>query len=193
MCEGMKIKGTTKRAEKRPNFWGKYEKGISESLKEQIYNQYYSFETLYVYCDCSMQIETNLMSIANSYVHNGSVIVENNLIYPPNDCKGKNIYGELQAIISSLCNFETHLNRFIKNIVIYSDVNNINEILAYKVNFNKVYSLSSTQSKLIQLYEIKKIQNPNLNISIRYLPKALKANNPFNKAAHNAARKILQK
>lgn len=189
----MKIKGTTKRAGKRPNFWGRYEKKIPESVKDLIYHHYYSFETLYVYCDCSMQIEKNLMSIACSYVHNGSVIVESNVIYPPKDCKGKNIYGELQAIISSLCNFETHLNSFIKNIVIYSDVNNITEILTYKLNFNKVFSLSNTQAELIHLFENKQIQNPNLEISIKYLPKILRANNPFAKSAHNAARKVLQK
>lgn len=189
----MKIKGTTKRAGKRPNFWGIYEKEIPDSVKELIYHQYYSFETLYVYCDCSMQIETNLMSIGNSYVHNGFVIVESNVIYPPKDCEGKNVYGELQSIISSLYNFETHLKRFIKNIVIYSDVNNISDILTYKSNFKKVVSLSNIQEELIQLFENKQIQNPNLKISIKYLPKALRANNPFAKSAHNAARKILKK
>lgn len=189
----MKIKGTVKRAGKRPNFWGVYEERIPERIKELIYHQYYSMETLYIYCDCSMQAEKNLLSIASSYVQNGSVIVESDIIYPPNNCKGKNIYGELHAIISSLFNFETHLNRITKNIVIYSDLNNIAEILTRKVKFNKDPSLKNTQSELIQLFENRKIQNPNLKVTIEYLPKDLKANNPFAKSAHNAARKVLQK
>ncbi|MFZ0579491.1 MAG: hypothetical protein WAM41_18480, partial [Psychrobacillus psychrotolerans] len=70
----MKVKGTIKNAGNKPNFWGKYEKTTPQNIKEIIYNQYYSLDTLYVYCDCSMQLENNIMSIACSYIQNGSII-----------------------------------------------------------------------------------------------------------------------
>ena len=188
----MKEKGSIKNAGKKPNFWGKYEKTIPQNIKEIIYNQYYSPHTLYVYCDCSMHREENIMSIACSYIQNGSIIVKSTVIYPTNDCKGKNTYGELQAVMSGLFNFEKYMNRFTKKIVIYSDVDDIIKILNLEVNFKKVSSLMELQTNLIQLFEQKQIEYPNLLLSIEYLSKDLKTYNPFAKSAHNAARKVLQ-
>lgn len=188
----MKVKGTIKNAGNKPNFWGKYEKTIPQNSKEMIYNQYYSLDTLYVYCDCSMQLENNIMSIACSYIRNGSIIVKSKVIYPPNDCKGKNTYGELQAVISSLSNFDKYMNSFTKEIVIYSDVDDIIKILNLEVNFKKVSSLMKLQTNLIQLLDHKQIEYPNILLSIEYLSNNLKTYNPFAKSAHNAARKIIQ-
>lgn len=188
----MKVKGNIKNAGKKPNFWGQYEKTIPQNIKEMIYDQYYNLDTLYVYCDCSMQIEYNIMSIACSYIQNGSIMVKSNVIYPPNDCRGKNTYGELQAVMSSLFNFEKHMNQFTKKIVIYSDVDDIIKILNHKVNFKKISSLMNLQTNLIQLFDHKRKEYPNLILSIEYLSNDLKTYNPFAKSAHNAARKILQ-
>ena len=189
----MKVKGTIKNAGGKPNFWGKYEREVPETMKEVIYNQYYSHETIYIYiyCDCSMDKEKNMMAIASSYIQDGFITVKSTVIYPPNDCLGKNIYGELHAVISCLNNFEKYMNNFIKRIVIFSDVNDIIKIINQQVTFRKVSSLKKLQNKLIQLFENKLIENPSL--TIKYLPTELKSHNPFLKSAHNAARKMLQK
>lgn len=188
----MKVKGTIRFAGRKPNFWGDYEKTIPPNVKEMIYNQYYSLDTMFVYCDCSMQLEKNTMAAACSYIQGGSVTVKSSIIYPPNDCKGKNTYGELQAVMSGLNHFDKHMNRLTKKIVIYSDVKDINRILNRNVTFRKVSSLTKLQTSLIQLFEQKQIENPNLNISIEYLSNDIKVYNPFAKSAHNAARKVLK-
>ncbi|MED1674220.1 hypothetical protein [Pallidibacillus thermolactis] len=188
----MKMKGTIKIAGKMPNFWGKYMKKVPENVKQIIYNQYYSIDTLYIYCDCSMSIEKSKMSIATSYIQNGFVTVKSQVIYPPSDCLEKNVYGELQAIISGLSNFEKYMNNESKKIVIYSDVNDIIKILNKQVTFKKVTSLMKLQNNLIQLFQNKRIENPNLSFSIEYLSRDLKPFNPFLKSAHNGARKALQ-
>lgn len=115
------------------------------------------------------------------------------MIYPPNDCKGKNTYGELQAVMSSLSNFDKYMNTFTKEIVIYSDVDDIIKILNLDVIFKKVSSLMKLQTNLIQQFDHKQREYPNLLLSIEYLSNDLKTYNPFAKAAHNAARKILQR
>ncbi|WP_033827769.1 hypothetical protein [Bacillus andreraoultii] len=188
----MKVKGTVKSVGKKPNFWGDYEKNIPPKVKEMIYDQYYSLDTMFIYCDCSMQLEKNMMSAACSYLQGGSVTVKSSIIYPPNDCKGKNTYGELQAVMFGLNHFDKHMNRFTKKIVIYSDVKDINRILNRIVTFRKVSSLMKLQTSLILLFEQKQMENPNLNISIEYLSYDIKAYNPFAKSAHNAARKVLK-
>lgn len=189
----MKDKGAVKRFGRRPNFWGNYRDELPKEFKEVIYHQYYSHDTCYVYCDCSMPAESNIMSIACSYVQNGSVTVKGNIIYPPKDCWGKNTYGELQAIMFGLLHFEKHMYRYSKNLVIYSDVDHVTNILNSKVPFKKVPSLRKLQPALVQLFEQKQVENPHLNISIEYLTVYLKNHNPFAKSAHNAARKLLQK
>lgn len=52
------------------------------------------------------------------------------MIYPSNDCNGKNTYGELQAVVSSLSNFDKYMNSFTIEIVIYSDVDDIIKIFS---------------------------------------------------------------
>ena len=162
-------------------------------FKEMIYDQYYSHHTLYVYCDCSMDIEQRIMSIACSYVQNGFVLVDSNLIYPPDDCVAKSVYGELQAVLFVLLHFEKQLYRFSENVVIYSDIAHIIDIINLKSTFKKTTSLTNLQLELLQTFNQKQPEYPHVNISIEYLPVKMKAYNPFAKSAHNAARKLLQK
>ena len=189
----MKFKGTVKNAGRKPNFWGNSKNKLPEEFKETIYHQYYSNDTLYFYCDCSMDLENNMISIACSYVQDGTVAVEGSIVYPPSDCKGKNIYGELQAIMSGLLHFERHMYKLSKYIVIYSDVDHITNILNSEVTFEKIPDLKELQVKLTQSFKYKQLDNPHLNISIKYLSNDLKTYNPFQKSAHNAARRLLQK
>lgn len=147
---------------------------------------------MFVYCDCSMHLDNNMMSAACSYIQGGSVTVKSSIIYPPNDCMGKNTYGELQGVLSGLYHFEKHMNKLTKKIVIYSDVKDIIKILNRSVTFRKVSSLTKLQTSLILLFKQKQMENPNLNISIEYLSYDIKAYNPFAKSAHNAARKVLK-
>lgn len=189
---GMNIKNSVRRGVKKPNFWGRARRKLTHDFKDMIYNQYYSQETLYIYCDCSMNGNGTMMSIACSYVQRGSVTVSSRMIYTPSDCKGKNIYGELQAILLSLAGFENHIDKFNTDVVIYSDVDHINPIFSNQVTF-KVCSLSKQQKELVQLLNVKRAENRKLNISIDYLAIDDKSYNPFAKSAHNAARKLLNK
>ncbi|MDS9470901.1 hypothetical protein [Sporosarcina pasteurii] len=189
----MNVKNSVNGGGKKPNFWGRSSIKLTQEFKDMIYSQYNSQETLYIYCDCSMNGKGNMMSIACSYVQKGSVTVNSNIIYTPSDCRGKNIYGELQAIVSGLLDFENHIDGFNTHVIIYSDVNHINQILSSKVTFKKGLSLIKQQQTLIQFLNLKQTQNPNLKISIEYLPIDFKYYNPFAKSAHNAARRLLNK
>lgn len=185
------MNNSLKRGGIKPNFWGQSRINLAQDFKDIIYSQYNSKETLYIYCDCSMDGEGNGMAIACSYVQRGFVTVSSNIIHSPNDCRGKNIYGELASILLGLSEFENHIDRFNTTVVIYSDVDHINHIFNSKVSFKKVRSLKKQQKRLIQLLNLKRIENPTLTISIEYLPKNFKYYNPFAKSAHNAARKLL--
>lgn len=88
-----------------------------------------------------------------------------------------------------LMEFEQHIDRFNENVIIYSDVDHINHIFSSQVTF-KVDSIKQ-QKSLIQLLNLKRSENPELNISLEYLLIDLKNYNPFAKSAHNAARKLL--
>lgn len=186
----MNIKSSVKRGGKTPNFWGRAKSMLTQDFKDMIYSQYYSQETLYIYCDCSMDGEGYRMSIACSFVQGGSVTVSSHIIDLPSDCRGKNIYGELEALVAGLMEFEHHIDSFNESVIIYSDVDHINHIFGTQVTF-KIRSLKKQQKTLIQLLNLKRSENPNLNISIEYLPIDFKNYNPFAKSAHNAARKLL--
>lgn len=95
--------------------------------------------------------------------------------------------------MSGLLHFERHMYKLSQNIVIYSDVDHITNILNSEITFEKIPDLKELQVKLIQLFKYKQVDNPHLNISIEYLSNDLKAYNPFQKSAHNAARRLLQK
>lgn len=85
----MNIKSSVKRGGKTPNFWGRAKSKLSQDFKDMIYSQYYSQETLYIYCDCSMNENGNRMSIACSFVQRGFVTVSSHIIDLPSDCRGK--------------------------------------------------------------------------------------------------------
>lgn len=189
----LKFKGFVRNAGGRPDFWRNAKKEIPMEFKQIMYDQYYSRDTLYVYCDCSMDIEQRMMSIACSYVQNGFVLVEDSLIYPPDDCVGKNVYGELQAVLFGLLHFEKQLYRFSENMVIYSGIAHITDIINLKSTFKKSTSLTNLQLELLQTFNQKQLEYPHINLSVEYLPVKMRAYNPFAKSAHNAARKLLQK
>ncbi|WP_040285758.1 hypothetical protein [Sporosarcina koreensis] len=186
----MKTKSSVKRGGRTPNFWGRAKSKLTQGFKDKIYSQYYSEETLYIYCDCSMNGEGYRMSIACSYVQRGSVTVSSHIIDLPSDCRGKNIYGELEALLAGLKEFEQHIDRFNENVIIYSDVDHIDHIFSTQATF-KIDSLMKQQKALIQLLNLKRSENPDLNISVEYLSIDFKNYNPFAKSAHNAARKLL--
>lgn len=134
----------------------------------------------------SMRFDRGIMAVGCSYVFGGSILVKHQLIHPPTDCLQKNIFGELKAVVFALVHFEKYIG---VSVVIYSDVNNINEIIDKKIRFQSNSSLKNLQDKLVLLYQKMKEQYPNL--TIQYLSSDQKAHNPFLKASHNASRKLL--
>lgn len=188
----MKSKGNIKRVSK-PKFWRKGEEKVPSELKEMVYEQYYSRDTLYVYCDSSCSKVNGEMAVACTYLHNGSVIVKQQLVYAPKDVIGKNIYGELRAVIFALTHFSKYLERIYDNVKIFSDVDDIEKLLSNQIVFKHNVSLRKLHSELITLYEIKKREHPQLDIEIKYLPLYYKKHNPFMKSAHNASRKLLRR
>ncbi|MGY3717522.1 hypothetical protein ACWE42_18590 [Sutcliffiella cohnii] len=188
----MKSKGNVKRVSK-PNFWGEREDKIPLDLKEMVYDQYYSRNTLYVYCDSSCSKVSREMAVACTYLRNGSIIVKNQLVYSPKDVLGKNIFGELKAVIFGLTHFKKYLEIFHDSVTIFSDVKDIESLLSNEISFKNNHSLKKLHFELITLYERKKRENPKLNLEIKYLPIQYKKHNPFMKSAHNASRKLLRR
>ncbi|MFK5709195.1 hypothetical protein [Lysinibacillus boronitolerans] len=184
---------THSKSVKMENFWGKYENKIPIEVKEMVFDQYYSQDTLFVYCDSSSSKINNDMAVACTYVNNASITVEKLLVHSPGDCIGKNIFGELKAVLFALSHFNKHLRKPCERVIIYSDVNDINRILASQLVFNQNVSLKILQVDLINLYEQKKRENQNVTLEIKYLPLHRKKHNPFMKASHNASRKMLKR
>lgn len=188
----MKNKSNVKRISK-PKFWRKGEENVPSELKEMIYEQYYSRDTLFVYCDSSSNKVSHDMAVACTYLHNCSVIVKQQLVYAPKDVIGKNIYGELKAVIFALTHFNKYVEKFCDNVTIFSDVDDIEKLLFNEIVFKNNESLKKLHSELLTLYEKKKRENPQLNIEIKYLPLHYKKHNPFMKSAHNGSRKLLRR
>jgi len=180
----LKFKSDVKRTRK-PNFWPKYTRSVPEEIKEKIYQQYYSQDKLYIYCDMSMNLENNSMSVACTYITNGTITIKTQYAHPPRDCIGKNGYGELKAVTFALKHFEKYVSRSTE-IIIYSDVQDIGQKKFKNTSFE------SAQQEINILLSKTKLTHPNKTISIQYLSNELKKYNPFYKSAHNAARKLIQ-
>ncbi|WP_163971070.1 ribonuclease H family protein [Oceanobacillus halotolerans] len=185
-------KGNVRRVGNQKNFWGRKAKKISSELKEFVYEQYFSMNSLFVYCDASMHKKGIQMATACSFVKDGSVIVESSWIYPPAACYRKNVYGELQAILYALLHVNKHMGNPCDNITIYSDVNNIKGILEGTTTFKKNHALQQIQKDLQHTYKTISASHPQINLSIEYLTVDKKMYNPFAKSAHNAAKKLIQ-
>jgi len=195
MIEGgkmVKFKGNTRRASK-PNFWRGYEEVVPNNLKEMIYDQYLSFNTLSIYCDSSSRPERNEMTVACTYVQNGLVIVKQKIIYPPRDCLNKNIYGELSAVMFGFAHFKKHMQMGSTNVVIYSDVNQIEGFVNNQNTFKKNLSLKKLQNEMIAQYETVSRMNPEITIKVKYLQPNLKKHNPFARSSHNACKQLLNR
>jgi hypothetical protein len=72
----MKVKGNTKRAGKIPNFWPIQKEAIPEELKEWVIEQYFSQDSLSVYCDASIKKDNSVIALGCSYVANGTIQVK---------------------------------------------------------------------------------------------------------------------
>ncbi|MDC3414761.1 hypothetical protein [Terrihalobacillus insolitus] len=188
----MKQKGNTKPA-KKPDFWKNVRKGVTVpvELKDRVYNEYYSRDKLYVYCDSSMNKDKGLMSVACTYVSNANIIVKQQLVYPNYQVVNKNIFGELKSIIFALTNINKYLGHNCKEIQIYSDVKYIDKILNHEINFKKHRLLKDLKGELSDLYQCKVKELNGLDINISYLNKEYRSYNPFSKSSHNAAKKLL--
>lgn len=177
-----------------PNFWRKEnENQVSDELKRMIHEQYLSHDSLYVYCDCSVNTNLMQMSVACSYVCSGRVIVKQQYVYPPQDCIDKPMYGELKSIVFGLTHYEKYLMPGCKKVIFFSDVDDIQRILHNEVPFKRNTSLQKVKSELILLYQKMKKKNPNLTIDVRYLSTEEKIFNPFHRSSHNAAKKMLRR
>jgi ribonuclease HI len=175
-----------------PNFWGREinKNKVSMELKEYVYNQYFSRDTLWVYCDMSMNLKGGGMSVACSYVTNCQITVKQQYVYPPADSSHKSIFGELRAVIFALTHFEKYMLNA-TNIVIFSDINTIEDLMNNVAIFKKNPSLLKQQSEMQQLYRKAIAKHPEKKIIVQYLTSNHKAFNPFYRSAHNAARELL--
>jgi hypothetical protein len=170
-------------------FWPRNAEKVPSIVKELIFSQYYSKDTLYVYCDMSMKPGYSTMSVACSYIKEGSVLIKHQYVHPPKESYDKNIYGELKAIIFALSHFEKYIGKC-TSMILYSDVNEIERIVSKDIIFKHNSSLKEVQNELILLNKMVKSQHPGIVIRISYLPEVLRKYNPFHKSAHNAAKKL---
>ncbi|SOC08289.1 hypothetical protein SAMN05880501_10554 [Ureibacillus xyleni] len=188
----MKSKGIVKRV-KKPSFWGNHEEKVPLELKEWVLNQYFSQGWLYIYCDSSCSKLNHGMSVACTYVGNGSVMVTQQLVYSPADVCGKNVFGELKSVIFALLNFSKYIETAHKGVTIYSDLDDIEMLLSKQIVFKKIDTLKTVQNELIDLFVKMQTENPELTIEVKYLTRQFKKHNPFMKASHNASRRLLKR
>lgn len=161
-------------------------------LKEFVYNQYFDNNTLYIYCDGSASTEMREMAVAVSLLEKGTVTVKQQFIFPPEECYHKPIYAEIKAIFFALSIFKKLMRGYCEQVIIYSDVINIEEYLNNEKTFRNK-SLKNLQIKLIEIYQQVKSENRHLSLDIKYLTVRKKLYNPFMKSAHNAAKEMLRK
>lgn len=165
---------------------------MSPELKEFLRGQERNKDTLYIYCDSSLRSDKGKMAVACCYLYKNYVIVKHQYVQPPMQCKDKVIFGELSAIIFGLTFFEKHMQVGCKKVVLYSDISYIEAIMNKESKFKKRNeTLRKLQEKLIDLYNEKKQLCRDVAIEIEYLPKHLKKNNPYHRAAHNSARLLV--
>ncbi|MCK2000477.1 hypothetical protein MZM54_03600 [[Brevibacterium] frigoritolerans] len=186
----MKQKGSAKSVTK-PNFWGKHKEKVSKELENFIFNQYYSEDTLSVYCDMSMIRGKPLMSVACSYVSNSSVYVKHQLLHTTREVIDKNIYAELKSLAFALSNFHKYV-KGCKNVDIFTDIINIKELLKGEATFQKNPNIEVVRKDLVNLYRSKINEHPNVDIKIYALYPEYKNFNPFHKSSHNSARELLR-
>jgi len=184
------MKRKSKHIKVLPNFWPKkFRSKIPEDMKNWIYDQYYNQQTLIVYCDASIKHDQSVIGIACSFVANGSVMVKQKYITSPSVYEVvPPIYAEMKSLMFGLDFFNDYVNQC-NEVIIYSDVNHIERILANGKVFNKHSLLQTVRDELITLYN-QKCNTSDVNLSIKYLPKNKKKFNPFYKSAHNAANKM---
>ncbi|MGG4438393.1 hypothetical protein AAXE64_27965 [Priestia megaterium] len=173
-----------------PNFWFKYEKTIPQEAKDWIYEQYLNRDTLYVYCDMSLSVEKQVMSLACSYLNNGYIKVKKQLFQPHKRLLHQNVYGEVKAVIFALKNFHNHIGRN-KKVIIYSDIEDIEKMANNEVATDKPVMMK-VQNELMQVYRSVCNEYKDMDISIQFLPPSKQRYNPYHKAANNAARRLLQ-
>lgn len=184
----MKEKGRLKGVS-RVDFWKGYEEVVPAEVKQLVYQQYYSTDTLHVYCDTSTQTGRSTMAVACSYVRDTTVTVKVKYVYPDRAVVEKNVFGELHALLFAL----KHVHQYdapCSSIILYSDVDHIEAILTKQTRF-KHPALQKIQNELIALYGQKQTQYRHKDIRIVYLSPDLRRHNPFHKSAHNAAKRLL--
>ncbi|RIW27621.1 hypothetical protein D3H55_22800 [Bacillus salacetis] len=188
----MKSKGNPKGTNK-PDFWKNVRNSatVAEELKERVYNEYYSRDSLYVYCDSSMNVDKRLMAVACTYVSNANIIVKRQLVYPSHHVADKSIYGELKSIIFALTHFQKYMDYNCKKVQVYSDVNHIDKILNDEIKFRKHPLLKELKDELNNLYQSKNVEHRGIEINISYLNKERRIYNPFAKCSHNKAKNLL--
>lgn len=188
----LRAKGNTRRVV-MPEFWKKqYIDDVPEGFKEFVYNQYFDNNNLYIYCDGSASKEMREMAIAVSILERGTVTVKQQLLFPPEECYYKPIYAEMKAILFALSIFKKLMREYCDQVVIYSDVSNIEDYLTNEKTFRN-QSLKNLQKELIETSQRVKSENKHFSIDIKYLAMSEKLYNPFMKSAHNAARDMLRK
>lgn len=165
-----------------------YVANASQELREMVFNQYLS-HSLTIYCDGSSK--GKLMAVACSYVQNAEIIIESEILHPPLECIGKNIYSELKSIVFGLNHFDKYVHSDCHKVTFFTDLNNINGLLTKEITFKKNIGLKEVQSELIQTFELRKEQY-DIPITIEYLSLNQKRHNPFAKCSHNGAYNLIK-
>jgi hypothetical protein len=189
----MKPKGITKRAGEPPDFWKNYRAhlDVPEDLKSWVLDQYYDKDTLSVYCDASIRNDRRLIGIACSYISNGFIIVKHQYVQPPsNRANVSSYYAEIKGVMFAL-NFFGNYKGICSEVVIYSDLRDIERMLSEAIFYKKNMELEQIRKELKQLYKLKKAEYGE-KLQIKYLTIEKRKFNPFYRSAHNAARNLIK-
>ena len=189
----MKPKVNSKRAGAPPDFWKDYWRHlhVPEDLKSWVLNQYYDKDTLSVYCDASIRNDHSLIGIACSYISNGCIIVKHQYAQPPlYRVNISSYYAEIKGVMFAL-NFFGNYKGICSEVVIYSDLMEIERMLCEEIFFKKNLELEKVRKELKQLYKLKKAEYGE-KLQIKYLTVEKRRFNPFYRSAHNAARNLIK-
>ncbi|SFD41455.1 RNase H [Lentibacillus persicus] len=184
----MRQKNSKKSAPTLPDFWGRSKELIKQEHKDWIYDQYFNWDVITIYCDASVNRQ-NKMAAGFCYVYKGTVTKKYHLINKTSDCSMP-VFAEVIAIISALKKFPQNVRGNYSIVLIYSDLDYIDNILTQRTSF-KNSCLKIAQKELIDTFEQTSRQHPNTKIAISPLTRNQKKHNPFLKAAHNAARELI--
>ncbi|PEQ92935.1 hypothetical protein CN481_14185 [Bacillus sp. AFS006103] len=163
-----------------------------DDAKQRAEEMVYDEDVIRIFVDASELKFQGIFGIAVCFVGQGEVKVKSKKQYNQSK-KRQIIFAELSAIVFALEQIITMYKEECKippEIIIYSDLTLLDQ-LSGTCNLTKNRSINLIVNEIRNLCIEFLKYHPGINLQIQTMKKGLKRHNPYYKAAHNAARKII--